>query len=215
MVKTGASSTAIGASPLSNKPLYDNSINPEEWRFIHRARTGTLPVLSSGWRTVHHCRKCSHPLETQAHVFCHCLPTSAFRTGRHNDVLELLAGFIRVNTGFRVLVDQTCDLVNRTDRVDLQLIDSARKQIILLDVKCPYDTSDNIKLARDKNIAKYTPLKEDVQRNLPDWKVLLETISVGCLGSWSVENEPVLKSVGLKANIIRKFALISIRKCIT
>ena len=82
-------------------------------------------------------------------------------------------------------------------------------------MKCPYDTSDNIKLARDKNIAKYTPLKEDVQRNLPDWKVLLETISVGCLGSWSVENEPVLKSVGLKANIIRKFALISIRKCIT
>ena len=121
---------------------------------------------------------------------------------------------MRANTSFQVIVDQNCDLVNRTDRIDLQLVDKAKRRIVLLDVKCPYDESKNITQARDRNIAKYTPLKEEIQKNLPSWYVLLETISVGCLGSWSVENEPILKSIGLNAKSIRLFALASIRKCI-
>ena len=212
--KAGALSTAIGASPLSMKPLFDGSITPECWRFIHKARTSTLPVNNRFGSKFKACRKCCYSLETQAHIFCHCGPSSGFRIGRHNDVLELLAGTIRTNTTFEVIVDQVCDFVNKTDRVDLQLINRNTKKIVLLDLKVPYDTSSNLKLARDNNIAKYTPLKEEIKKNLPSWTVILETISIGCFGSWSIENEAVLKMVGLKSIIIRKFAIASITKCI-
>ena len=70
-----------------------------DWRFIHRARTNTLPTndVKSCWSgTSPVCRRCHSPNnnETLPHIICHCKPNMTAITARHDRVLNRLVNAI-------------------------------------------------------------------------------------------------------------------------
>ena len=68
----------------------------------------------------------------------------------------------------------------------------------LIDIKWPMDEIRNIEQANAKNLQHYKQLRKDIKK-LPGWKIDLKTFIIGCLGTWSGNNDTILKS--LKFNI--------------
>ena len=99
-------------------------------------------------------------------------------------------------------------------RIDLQIKDSSNKRIWLIDVKCPYDMEKNISNCKDRNIAKYSQFRNEIQDKYKSWQVTLETLVFGSLGSWDPENNAILRSLKLNLKIIKQIAEFSSINCI-
>ena len=71
-----------------------------DWRFIHRARTNTLPTndIKNRWSDNSLvCRRCHDPIKKESlpHIICHCKPNMTTITARHDRVLNRLTNAIQ------------------------------------------------------------------------------------------------------------------------
>ncbi|KAE8746248.1 hypothetical protein FOCC_FOCC007120 [Frankliniella occidentalis] len=214
----------VAASPASNHFLtHGRNTRFADWRFIHRARLGGLPLrgcLRGPAATASSlCWRCGQHAETTAHVLCHCPPALAEGiTRRHNAIqeslLQSLASRGRLQ-GVTVKVDKPVPFSElmppdlavavpdslRRLRPDALLINHHGKQVVILDVTCPFENGwAALYQARAAKVSKYGPIAEHLEK--AGWIVALDAFVVGSLGAWGPANGPVLKYLGLsRANI--------------
>ncbi len=194
--------------------------------FSHKARLGLLPVNGQPGRRhakakaqrvptpqsaeEASCRKCresgSFLLETTAHILSHCPSHLASGiTVRHNNVLklvhrELLTSLLNIRTSdssqWSIIVDSPLAVAGRAVRPDLVCINEKEKRAVILDVTCPFEhTSSSFQEAREKKLCKYGPELEALIRQ--GFRVHLNAIVVGTLGSWDPGNDASLVLCGI------------------
>ncbi|XP_043661746.1 uncharacterized protein LOC122625745 [Drosophila teissieri] len=187
-------------TPVSNAFIRDGSFTRfADWRFIHRARLGVLPVNGAiRWGSGDkRCRVCGYQLESVPHVLCHCMHHSNAIQQRHNAVMDRLAkagsrlGTPRVNCRVEGVAEDMAAL-----RPDLVWRDERSRKIVIVDVTVPFENgTEAFDNARGEKEEKYRPLAEALRAM--GYQVKLEAFIVGALGSWDPKNERVLKTLGV------------------
>ena len=115
-----------------------------DWRFVHRARLGILPLNATRrWETGadKRCRRCGYSLETTAHVLSHCEPLHVARRRRHNNVQDRLVK-AAANCPGTIFVDRTVEGTHgeaASLRPDIVIRDEANKTIKIIDVAIPFE----------------------------------------------------------------------------
>lgn len=197
---------SLAAKPHQGKTFHCYSMSPSsthfhragdftrfaEWRFIHAARLGLVPL--NGYRSADDqlssaCRRCPYAQETLPHVICHCLTHMPEITARHNNIVERIKN---AALGRWQLYSENRPLAGHTVRPDLVL--TKGNTALILDVTCPFENGPNaFDVARAEKIRKYTPLASSLAERFD--KVKVEAIVVGALGSWDPNNDAVLASI--------------------
>ena len=212
--RAGRSAMALAVSRSSTAPLWRGNLSIPEWTFSHMARTNSLPVNARPGRTVRNCRLCGYTDESQLHVLSCCPANMGLVLKRHNANLQYLVQYLKNTTKYVIQCDERSEDIISNQRVDLQIKDPGKRRMWLIDVKCPYDTLENIQESREKNVNKYNQYLLDTQAKKPGWHITLDTLSFGCLGSWCAENNSVLKSLGLTDCEIGKISRYTTETCI-
>ncbi|XP_054720781.1 uncharacterized protein LOC129230408 [Uloborus diversus] len=175
-----------------------------DWRFVHRARLGLVPLNAyrHGPGPIDkRCRKCGHD-ETLPHVLCHCMTYSASYQRRHNQIVDRIK---KAALGRWSVVGENQALDDSGLRPDLVL--EKGDAAIIIDVTVPFEKNiSSFQDARENKIRKYTPLAETL-KNLKKYKsVTVDAIVVGSLGSWDKDNDKTVRRLCLSryAHIMRK-----------
>ncbi|XP_054720789.1 uncharacterized protein LOC129230414 [Uloborus diversus] len=129
-----------------------------DWRFVHRARLGLVPLnaYKHGPNNCKRCRKCGSPLEILPHVICHCRQFSRQWTARHNKVVDRL---VKAASERWEVYSENRPLMGSNLRPDIVL----RKDdnFLLLDVTVCFDNGQEaFDAARRRKEEKYAPLVE-------------------------------------------------------
>lgn len=173
-----------------------------DWRFIHRARLGVLPLNGtrrwdgSGDKR---CRRCGE-VETIPHVLNHCGPHSAARQSRHNAIVDRL---VRANrTPGTVSVNRTVEGVHQLWsglKPDIVIRNDRDHKIVIIDVAVPFENrGEAIDWIREEKIQKYLPLAKDLESR--GYEVAVEPFVVGALGSWDHRNERAISLLNINKN---------------
>ncbi|PFX30549.1 hypothetical protein AWC38_SpisGene4639 [Stylophora pistillata] len=155
------------------------------------------------------CRMCGKAAETQAHVLAGCaaLAQSKYMI-RHNAAFkvifyELLKDLDSVTTvppwysqnmpkplyenkRGKALWDiprYAEHAEARNNRIDCTVIDKERKKVVSLEMSCPWVSNGEIKCAEKTN--KYAPLRYELRRRFPEYKIEQQNIIIDALGGSS------------------------------
>ena len=168
-----------------------------DWRFIHRARTNTLPTndVKSRWSDdcSSRCRRCASDVDTETlpHIICNCRPNMVTITDRHDAVLKRLAAEIKQGD---VAIDQVVPGAPGEDRPDIVVRDGGKALII--DVTCPFENGKSaLSVADNRKKDKYSYLVDFFATRNISAKVY--GFVVGALGGWFPGNEKVLNEIGM------------------
>ncbi|CAB4028427.1 Hypothetical predicted protein, partial [Paramuricea clavata] len=184
--------------PSTNSWCYDGTgIRFCDWRFIHRARTNTLPTNAVKSRFANgntkECRRChsNNDSETLPHIICHCHPNMNTITARHNKILERLSTVIQSGT---YSIDQIVPDAPGNNRPDLVITDG--NKVTIIDVTCPFENDeDALRLAAERKEIKYNYLVDHFNKSNKQAKVF--GFVVGPLGAWYPGNEKVLDELNV------------------
>ena len=161
-------------------------------RFIHLARTNTLPTndVKSRFCVANSptCRKCHSPsvTETLPHIVCHCLPNMTSITARHNNILKRLSDAVHRGS---FAIDQVVPGVPGNNRPDLVITENNKVSII--DVTCPFENDqDALRSAAERKVQKYNYLVDHFRSLNIQAKVF--GFVVGPLGGWYDGNEKAM-----------------------
>ncbi|KAK3908776.1 hypothetical protein KUF71_003418 [Frankliniella fusca] len=167
-----------------------------DWKFIHRARLGVLP-LRACIRIANidrRCRVCKYPQETTAHVLCHCMRHSRASNNRHRAVIKHLVAAMQGTRNLRI--ENTIPGVNSRDKPDLVIIDNSSKIAVIIDVACPFDNRYTaMEEKRLEKVQKYLPLATAL--NDQGFDTVVDAVVVGSLGSWDPANESAMALLGI------------------
>ena len=151
------------------------------------------------------CRLCGEREETISHIVSECkmLASKHYRLWRHDRVATVIHwvlcqryGFpfeenwynhtpesVLENAGTKILWDfyiQT-DKVLEHYKPDIVILDKDRRECVILDVACPFDT--RVKEKQLEKIQKYQDLKREISRIWQCRKVTIIPIVIGALGT--------------------------------
>ena len=156
-----------------------------EWRYIHRARLGLLPVRTAhGYvGTSDKCRRCGIEAETQSHVLNWCVSNKPLIIERHNNIVHNLAKTLR-EADYAVEIESSPADSNL--RPDITVVKESGERI-MIDVVVAYDSPENLKQAYARKIGKYGQYG------------LVLPLVVGSLGSWYPENDDIKREFHLPA----------------
>ncbi|CAK1604663.1 unnamed protein product [Parnassius mnemosyne] len=184
-----------------------------DWRFVHRARLGVLPLNAiKRWQTDidKRCRRCGREQETIPHVLNHCGLHSAARQLRHNNIQSRLVKALRY-PGL-VTTNQTVEGTHGAAallRPDIVVRDEVSKEIKIVDVTVPFENRlSAFRAARMEKITKYGCLAEQLRAR--GYRVSVNAFIVGSLGGWDDNNQRVLDflKVGrFYARMMRRFMI--------
>jgi len=91
-------------------------------------------------------------------------------------------------------------------RSDREVREEAAKRIVIIDVTVPFENGTGaLESARRAKIEKYRPLAEELRRQ--GYRVVVDAIVVGALGTWDPINERVLKVLNISqhyASLMRR-----------
>ena len=168
-----------------------------DWRFIHRARTNTLPTndVKSRWsdECSPMCRRCGSETDTETlpHIICNCRPNMVTITSRHDAVLNRLVKEIKKGD---VVIDQTVPGAPGEDRPDIVVREG--DTALIIDVTCPFENGKSaLSVADDRKKAKYNYLIDFfASQNI---RAKVYGFVVGALGGWFPGNEKVLNEIGM------------------
>ena len=124
-----------------------------DWRFIHRARTNTLPTndVKSRWKgdSSSTCRRCHSGIDTETlpHIICNCRPNMVSITARHNKVLDRLVKEIKQGD---VSIDKVVPDAPSEDRPDIVVRDG--NKALIIDITCPFENDKMALVVTDMNI---------------------------------------------------------------
>ena len=166
-----------------------------DWRFVHRARLGVLP-LNGCIRGVRgrgrSCRVCKHPDETTAHVLNHCFARHSIAiNNRHRAVLRNVVEALPEDVRRNAKLEKTVAGSGSDDKPDLVVINEALRTATIVDVCCPFDKRYHaLQVARRYKEAKYQHLVDHLRGR--GFAVSAHAIVIGSLGSWDPANDAVL-----------------------
>ena len=168
-----------------------------DWRFIHRARTNTLPTndVKSRWsnETSPECRRChsNTVTETLPHIVCNCLTNMLSITERHDKILKRLADSIKYG---EVSIDKIVPDAPNENRPDIVVRDG--NKALIIDVTCPFENGEEIfQIAARNKVEKYNYLIDFFATKGIQAKVF--SFVVGPLGGWFRGNELVLNKINM------------------
>ena len=174
-----------------------------DWRFVHRARLGCVPLngttrFGNGDKR---CRRCGYVNETLSHVLNHCGPHSATIQRRHHAIVNRVAAAIPEVAG-RVRKDQRVPGSTSSMRPDIVVIDDVQKKMSIADVAVAFENRyDSFQAARVGKVEKYTPIVEEFRRK--GWTVDMGAIVVGSLGGWDPANEATLRMLRISPRYLK------------
>ena len=168
-----------------------------DWRFIHRARTNTLPTndVKSRWsnESCPNCRRCHSDTYNMWKGFskCNCLNNMVSITERHDKVLKRIADSIKYG---EVSIDKVVPDAPNENRPDIVVRDG--NKALIIDVTCPFENGEEIfqNAARNK-VEKYNYLIDFFATKDIEAKVF--GFVVGPLGGWFRGNEMVLNEINM------------------
>ena len=169
-----------------------------DWRFIHRARTNTLPTndVKSRFSGGHSptCRKCQSlgDNETLPHIICHCPPNLPSITRRHNSILERLSKAIHRGS---FTIDKVVPGAPGNNRPDVVITDG--NKVTIIDVTCPFENGhEALSEAAQRKVDKYRYLIDHFRTLGMSAKVF--GFVVGPLGAWFPGYEKVLDEIYMR-----------------
>lgn len=205
-------SSLIISSRETNKIIFNGKISVQAWHFIHRARLDLLQVNDRPWVNDKKCRHCVLS-ETQTHVLQNCHYNMSLITERHDRCISLLIQELS-SSDLIFVVDEICPFVpsGHRERIDLLTINLSKHTINMVDMKCPRDCLENFKSVDLGNIVKYSPLRKEIIKVKPDFKVELDTLVIGALGFAHPDFYKALRKLGVKnvKSLVKKMAISNI-----
>lgn len=128
-------------TPSNHFMRYGDFTRFAEWRFIHRARLGCVPLngtkrFGNGDKR---CRRCGYVDETLPHVLCHCKPNFAAITRRHNAILDRIVNAYKAPATSLVRVNQTIPELDGSLRPDFVVLDKTEGTATVIDVTMPFE----------------------------------------------------------------------------
>ena len=75
----------------------------------------------------------------------------------------------------------------RANRVDARIIDHKEKKVLLVEMSCPW--IDNREKKEAKKMEKYGPLRFELIKRYPNYKMVQLNVIMDVLGGWSKELE--------------------------
>lgn len=188
----------VAPQPVSSHYTYNGSFTRfSEWRFVHRARLGLVPLnaYKRGRSTNDtRCRRCGYVCETLPHVLCHCLPHSAAMQNRHNAILARLVRALPAEdrTSDRTRVNRRVLGLASALRPDLTVTRGNR--VVIVDVVVPFENGPQaLQAAAEEKVRKYTGLVNQLRAQ--GKQVELLPFVVGSLGTWFRDNERALAAL--------------------
>ena len=131
--------------PSTNSWLFDGTgLSSCDWRFIHRARTNTLPTNAVknrfGYSNFSEYRNCHSKIdaETLPHIICRCNPNMTSITKRHDKILDRLSKVIHRGS---FTIDKVIPGAPDINRPDLVLTDG--NKVTIVDVTCPFENDQD------------------------------------------------------------------------
>ena len=178
-----------------------------DWRFLHRARLGTMPLnatrrFGDGSKR---CRRCNSILETLPHVISHCKYVSRPRALRHHNIVHRLARGTPAIAG-TASEDRKIPGTNSQLRPDLVVTNAESRSITIIDVAVVFENKyEAFQLARAGKIQKYEQLADELR--CQGWNVYLNAFITGALGAWDPDNETVIRQLRISksyAKVMKK-----------
>ena len=156
------------------------------------------------------CRMCGKALECIAHVLAGCPSLAQTKyMERHNAALkvlffEILRDLETVSPWFsriepKPLYESTQaqafwdvpvyaeHTMVRANRVDARIIDHKEKKVLLVEMSCPW--IDNREKKEAEKMEKYGPLRLELIKRYPNYKIVQLNVIMDVLGGWSNELE--------------------------
>lgn len=188
----GRFSECVAADPASSHFLFSGDYTTfSDWRFIHRARLGQLPLKGCRpWisdTNLRLCRQCSDErIESTPHVMHHCMKHSRAYTHRHNTIVNRI-----LNIAQRDWNVYAADFpIGQTSlRPDLVLIRG--NSALVLDITIVGENKiSSFEAARTFKKEHYAPVVEHLKHFYKT--VNVDAIILGGLGTWDPRNDSIL-----------------------
>ena len=183
---------------ISSHYMYNGDyIRFAEWRFVHRARLGLVPLNGARHGAAPgdtRCRRCGYARETLPHVLCHCMQRhSVTYQRRHDALLSRLANAVR-RDGVDVRVNRQVPGSESTLRPDLVVTRDGGATVVLADVTVAFENGpEALQAASDAKERKYAPLVAELRAAGKEASIV--TLVLGPLGTWWRGNEAVLRQL--------------------
>jgi len=198
---------SLAESPLSKSIMDSGKLSVAEWMFVHKCNTYTVPINARPGRTTDtFCRRCGDICENLAHVLNGCKFSESLTRSRHDAIANYIASQLRDLTEFEVTVNSRCRFTGDKRRVDLQIVSERNRRIFLVDIKCPYETDENIDRADSANLFHYADLAAKIRKVMPNHTVSCHTIAVGVPGTWPELSTKTLKDLKIRSDQVKVIA---------
>uniref|UniRef100_A0A914X2I6 Reverse transcriptase domain-containing protein n=1 Tax=Plectus sambesii TaxID=2011161 RepID=A0A914X2I6_9BILA len=183
-----------------------------EWRFIHRARLGVVPL--NGCRRFGsgdtRCRRCGASNETLPHVLNHCRPHFSTMVRRHDAILDRLEKALHKSPATVVRRNMQVPGCDGSLRPDLVVTNEVDMTATIVDVTVPFENRrEAFVAARAEKKRKYAEIARHYQAL--GYKTFLDAFVVGTLGGYDSANAAVLVRLGIS----RYYAVLMKRLMVT
>ncbi|CAL1299401.1 unnamed protein product [Larinioides sclopetarius] len=200
----------VSMSPASSHFFTDGAYTRfAEWRFVHPARLGLVPLNGyQTWRPASEqkCRRCHYAdKETLPHVVNHCKFTSRAWLPRHNSVEKRI---IKAITPKAQILFRNQPIPGFTTHNKPDIVVAHQNNIYIVDVCCPFENKrEAFDIARDRKVENYTPLIDYFKT--PSNNVQIVPFVVGALGAWDPRNDWFMKKFVTNSylNLFRKLCV--------
>ena len=169
-----------------------------DFRFLTKARANSLNVGMCQKNLVNPsesilCRHGCPDHEGAPHVINHCPFGQLTRIAKHNWIQNVLANILmEMDINVEVAsVPSECSGGLKPD-----LVVRFPDRIMVIDIKCPFDTDEAVDAARAGNQNKYQNLCQEI-RTITNITTTLDTFVVCSLGTWDKRNNLILKKLGI------------------
>ena len=88
------------------------------------------------------------------------------------------------------------------NRVDVRIVDHKEKRVVLVEMSCPW-VDNRVKKEAEKT-EKYGPLRWELTRRYPGYRIVQLNVIMDVLGGWSQDLEAEMKIFGLRSLDILK-----------
>lgn len=156
-----------------------------DWRFIHRARLGLVPLnmyrFNAGPKN---CRRCNNGDESLPHVINHCSAHRRAILERHNAIVGRIK--VAAEKKFRVIAENRTVIEGCMIRPDLLLVQ--QRTALILDVTVAFENRvQAFQEARARKMSHYIKLRENLLKTYDKAEII--PFVIGSLGSWDPEND--------------------------
>lgn len=135
-------------------------------------------------------------------------------TARHNSILDRVSKTVQFgNKNAKININSVCTVANRNVRPDIVMINEKDKCVDIVDITCPFENGPRalIQARLKKQLAYKAEARAYVKLG---YRVFVDTIVVGSLGTWDRFNDRVLIHLGTSVKYLNLMKRLIVRKTI-